>query len=679
MQSTGIWTFDEESIKRLVTHTAKVGFSHLEIGGGQSYQIALGQGFNPYRILRIARDAVDNAGVPVPLQVLLRGANQLGFKHYPPAIQKRNIDLLVEAGSRTDKDDALIIRNFDALNDAENLRYSIDYMVRKDLQAAADNQLAIANGRQPEAKRLHVQAALSYVRKRSDDADAFYGVNYFVAYARQLIEIAANAGGELDSLCIKDMSGQLAPDVARELVPALKQLGLPVYLHCHSTDEPKATAAQLVAVEAGIDGIEVAVNPLAGGTSHNDVETVSYIRGVKPLDLDAIRELKKTSDELFEPRLAERFDLGISLGALKRMVKIGVPGGAIPFILKDLNDNVCKVLGVTVEEALGLFESELTRIQEQLGFVPLVTPTADIIAKQTINNLANEARPAAYRVVDPRFCSLVLGYYGRVNNYATGSPVTPAEELIDDVKQYCADIDIDEDGLRFKAGLVYPHPEVLDVHPTTRVVEEDNELIEDYIAELFRRYPESCRRYGSEEECFVLHVMRPAGKTDRLLTRNILGPTEDRLRFVLDATLHLLPGRGVPESRDDTDREATDNMLLDAMGDYEGVVDIIKDLVLSGTKESVRQRLHDNMQKIIDPISEHNEDVRTHRYYVERRFVSLFASAVFWDLQRICRRTGSDSRTNIDERTAFKLEQIISFTLRKRHIEGKGKARRFAS
>ncbi len=679
MQSTGIWTFDDDAIKQLVSHTAAVGFSHLEIGGGQSYQIALGQGYNPYRLLRLARDAVDDAGTPVPLQILMRGANQLGFKHYPPAVQKRNIDLLVEAGSRADKATALIIRNFDALNDFENLRYSLDYMVRKDLQAAAENEMAIAAGKPPTAKRLHVQAALSYVRKRSDDENAFYGVRYFVEYAKKLIEIAENAGGQLDSLCIKDMSGQLAPDVARALVPALKQLGLPVYLHCHSTDEPKSTASQIVAVEAGIDGIEVAVSPLAGGTSHNDVDTVSYLDHVVPLNRDAIQALKQTSYRLFIPRIAERFDLGISLGALKRMVKIRVPGGAIPFILKDLGDNVCKVLGVSVEEALSLFEAELTRIQQQLGFVPLVTPTADIIAKQTINNLGNTARPAAYRVVDPRFCSLVLGHYGRVNNYATGEPLQPAGELIDDVIEYCSNIDIDEDGLRVKAGVVYPQPEILDVHPTTRVVEEDSELIEDYIAELFRRYPESCRRYGSEEECFVLHVMRPAGKTDRLLTRNILGPTEDRLRFVLDATLHLLPGRGVPESRDDTDREATDNLLLDAMGDYEGVVDIIKDLVLSGTKESIRQRLHDTMQQIIDPLSQVNDDIKTHRYYVERRFVSLFASAVFWDLQRICRRTGSDSRTNIDERTAFKLEQIISFTLRKRHIEGKGKARRFAS
>jgi hypothetical protein len=85
------------------------------------------------------------------------------------------------------------------------------------------------------------------------------------------------------------------------------------------------------------------------------------------------------------------------------------------------------------------------------------------------------------------------------------------------------------------------------------------------------------------------------------------------------------------------------------------------------------------MQAIVDPICATNSDARENRYYVERRFVALLASAVFWDLQRICRRTGTDSRGSIDERTAFKLERIIAFTLRKRLIEGRGQARRFLS
>lgn len=679
MQSTGIWTFDSDHLDRLVQHAIEVGFNSLEIGGGQSYQIALQHGFNPYQVLRRARQTVANANATLPIQVLLRGANQLGFKHYPGELQQQNIDLLIAAASATDKANAVIIRNFDALNDAENLRFSLAYMVRCDRAAQQANDAARAAGEVPVAKRVHVQAALSYVRARSDERDACYGIQYYVAYARQLMTIATEAGGQLDSLCIKDMSGQLAPDVARDLVPALKELGLPVYLHCHSTAEAQATATQWVAVQMGIDGIEVAVAPLAGGTSHNDVETVCYAHGVQTLNLAAIARLKASLTEIFGARVAEREDDRIAMGALKRMVAIGVPGGAIPFIVDDLNNYVCNMLGVSLAEALAMFEQEVTAIQQGLGNVPLVTPTADIVAKQAINNLGNGVRADAYRVIDPRFCSLVLGHYGHVNNYATGQRIRPVTEMVEEISDFCRAIEADIDGKRVHAGNVYPEPGELGGHPSAHTEAEDYDLIRDYIDELFRRYPQSCAKFGSREECFALHVMRPAGKTDRLLTRNILGPTEARLRFILDNTLNLLPARDIPESRSPTADEQTDELLLDALGNYDGIVTAIKDLVLVGTTESIRSRLNETMQAIVDPICATNSDARENRYYVERRFVALLASAVFWDLQRICRRTGTDSRGSIDERTAFKLERIIAFTLRKRLIEGRGQARRFLS
>jgi pyruvate/oxaloacetate carboxyltransferase len=89
MQSTGIWTFDANAITRLVEQAVDVGFSSLEIGGGQSYQIAMQQGYNPYKIIRTARTVIDKTGKKLPLQILLRGANQLGFKHYPKSLQQK--------------------------------------------------------------------------------------------------------------------------------------------------------------------------------------------------------------------------------------------------------------------------------------------------------------------------------------------------------------------------------------------------------------------------------------------------------------------------------------------------------------------------------------------------------------------------------------------------------------
>jgi oxaloacetate decarboxylase alpha subunit len=697
MQSTGIWTFEANAIALLVEQAVNVGFSSLEIGGGQSYQIAMQQGYNPYKIIRTARTVIDKTGKTLPLQILLRGANQLGFKHYPSSLQQKNIDLLVDAGSTFDKADALIIRNFDALNDYENLRASIDYMVRKDLAAAQVNEALIAKGQPPTAKRLHVQAALSYVRPKSDDALACYGTNYYVAYAKKLMAIAQAAGGQLDSIAIKDMSGQLAPDIAKHLIPALKKLGLPVFLHCHSTDEAKSTATQMLAMEAGIDGIEVAIAPLAGGTSHNDINYLIHGGTIQDIDTQALETLHTTMNEIFGSRVSERQDLKISLEALKRMVRIGIPGGAIPFILEDMSTQVCRMLNVSMETALDMFEQEIISIQEQLGHVPLVTPTADIVAKQAINNLGNSSRKAAYKVIEPRFCSLVLGLYGNVNNYAKDHAkdrakdnakdkskddrIVPSDILITEINEYCGNIEPDIDGKRRKTGMIYPNPGRIaqDKHPTESVIEEDYDLYEDYINELHRLYPHSSNNYGSHDECFVLHVMRPAGKTDRLLTTNILGPTEDRLRFILKATLSLLPGNDIPESRDAKADEQTDSKLLNALGDYDGIVSTIQDLVLSGTKDTIRSRLYDKMEKIVDPICEESEEAQKNRYFVERRFLSLFASAVFWDLQRVCRRTGRSSRDEIEERTAFKLERIIAFTLRKRAVEGRGKAESFLS
>ncbi|WP_371193457.1 hypothetical protein [Glaciecola sp. SC05] len=681
MQSTGVWTFESNAITRLVEQAVAVGFGSLEIGGGQSYQIAMQQGYNPYNVLRTARAVIDKTGKTLPLQILLRGANQLGFKHYPKSLQQKNIDLLVDAGSTFNKADALVIRNFDALNDYENLRASIDYMVRKDLAAAKTNETLLKKGQQPTAKRLHVQAALSYVRPKDFEALTCYSTDYYIAYAKKLMAIAEDAGGQLDSITIKDMSGQLAPDAAKQLIPALKALGLPVYLHCHSTDEAKSTATQMFAIEAGIDGIEVAVAPLAGGTSHNDINYLIHGNTIQDIDTDALATLHATMNEIFGKRVSERRDLKISLEGLKRMVSIGIPGGAIPFILEDISTQVCRMLNVSTESALDMFEQEIISLQEQLGHVPLVTPTADIVAKQAINNLGNSARASSYKVIDPRFCSLVLGLYGNVTNYATGNKIVPSESLIAEIDEYCNSIEVDANGKRVNGTMVYPNPGRIseDKHPSELATEEDYDLFEDYVNEIHRLYPHSSNNFGSHDECFVLHVMRPAGKTDRLLTRNILGPTEDRLRFILKVTLSLLPGNDIPESRDYNADEKTDSKLLNALGDYDGIVSTIQDLVLSGTKDTIRSRLYDKMAKIVEPICEESEDAQKNRYFVERRFLSLFASAVFWDLQRVCRRTGNSSRDDVEERTAFKLERIIAFTLRKRAVEGRGKAESFLS
>lgn len=669
MQSTGVWCFDQATLSNFAERAAKVGFSHLEIGGGQSFQIALLSHSNPYRIMREIKKELDQQERAVAPQILLRGANQFGFKHFSKATQQKNLDLLIEAAGDSDKSRALVIRIFDALNDIENLRFCIEYLV-------AHNKKAQAEG----GKQVSVQIALSYVapkRSASGETSTLYSIDYYVAYAKALRSIALEAGGDLDSFCIKDMSGQLVASAAIKLTKALKEVGLPVILHCHSTDEAKSLSAVIASAQAGIDAIEVAVHPLAGGASHHNVRSIAQFDHFTPLNQDELADLEVDLNAIFAERAVERKDFAVPLGGLKRLAALGIPGGAIPFILHDLQEQVCTMLRIDMDAALDAFANELDRVQGLLGQVPLVTPTADIVAKQVIKNLGNEARAENYKLMDPRFCSLVLGRYGEVIDYVTQTKVAIDPQLVEEVLDYCRGIEPDADGTRIKAGKPFPEPELTETHPSQFDDNQELQNAEYYVAELSQRYPDSVQRFGSLDECVMTQVMRPAGNNERLLTRNILEPTEHRLRLLLDETLHLLPWQRIPEARDQQDNEVTDLALLDLLGDYEGIVSNIKSFITHTRKDNLHDSLESLKDKIVSSYCDSNEEAAANRLYIEKRFVALFAAAVFWDLQRICRRTGSDSREGLDEMTASSLGRIISVTLRQRKEEGRGQAKSY--
>ncbi len=670
MQSTGVWCFESQTLQTMAQLAAKAGFKHIEIGGGQSYQIAMQRGFNPYRLISEVKSGLDNAEQAVQPQILLRGANQFGFHHYSTNTQASNLDLLIEAGGDADASRALVIRIFDALNDVENLRFCIEHLVSRNLAAAERG-----------GKRVNIQVALSYVAPAVDasipENERPYSVDYYLAYAKALRKIAQDKGGDLDSICIKDMSSQLSVAEASKLIKALKTIGLPVTLHCHSTDEGKSTASLLVAAESGANRIEVAVEPLAGGASHNRALNFEGFEAFNPLDSEALTELRQLCHDTFAHEIHKRKDFLVPLGSLKRLCGLGIPGGAIPFIVHDLEDQVVKMLGADLDEAINQFADELARVQALLGNVPLVTPTADIIAKQVIKNLGNRARSPQYKLMDPRFCALVLGHYGDVVNHATGKKVHCQQSLIDEVSEYCAGIEVDPLNGRVKAGKVFPEPELVQQHPSQDISDDEYLLSQEYVRELTSRYPESVARFGSDGECAMMQVMRPAGNSERLLTRNILSPTEERLRRLLKETLGLLPMQMIPESRDRSDNEETDIALLSLLGGYEGIIENIKDLVMHTDNRVLHDRLEGLKDNIVGQYCSSNAEAEANRLYVERRFVALFAAAVFWDLQRICRRTGSDSRSDINEVTANSLGNIISVTLRERKEAGIGRSENY--
>ena len=671
MQSTGVWCFEQSILDSFARQASQVGFSHLEIGGGQSFQIAMLNHANPYQLLRGVKKELDKQETPVPPQILLRGANQFGFQHFSKQVQKKNLNLLIDAAGDADKSRALVIRTFDALNDIENLRFCIEHLVQS-------NQQALASG----AKQVSVQIALSYVAPKENSegkASSLYSVDYYVSFAKALRDIALQAGGDLDSLCVKDMSGQLNAKIAIPLIKALKETGLPVVLHCHSTDGAKSLAAVLASAQSGVDAVEVALHPLSGGASHHNVRNIMEFDFFESLNESVLNALESDLIDEFAERAVHRKDYALPFGGLKRLAALGVPGGAIPFVLHDLEEQVCTMLRMDLDTAIDEFSGELQRVQELLGHVPLVTPTADIIAKQVIKNLGNKARAKAYKLMDPRFCSLVLGQYGEVVDHSTQRKVEVAQELIEEVKSYCSAIEPDLNGFRIKAGKHFPEPIVISEHPSLNVQDAQLQASEDYVRDLANRYPESVARFGSVEECVMMQVMRPAGNQERLLTRNILEPTEQRLRTLLDETLHLLPAQRIPEARDREDNEITDLALLDLLGDYEGIVANIKELVMHGGTSVFHDRLEALKNEVVSQYCDGNVEAADNRLYIEKRFVALFAAAVFWDLQRICRRTGADSRAGLDELTANSLGQMISVTLRKRKEAGMGQARSYLS
>ena len=169
-------------------------------------------------------------------------------------------------------------------------------------------------------------------------------------------------------------------------------------------------------------------------------------------------------------------------------------------------------------------------------------------------------------------------------NHATDERVDVAVELVEEVKRYCAAIEQDADGFRSKAGRIFPSP-VCWLNILLRLPSIMMLLGSKNMSATYSRYPQSCENFGTVQECVMMHIMRPAGKSDRLLTKNILQPTEERLRFILNQTLHLLPGKDIPESRQAAADELTDEfLLLAALGDYDGIV-ILKIWYLTVTKK----------------------------------------------------------------------------------------------
>ncbi len=341
-----------------------IGYHSLEAWGGATFDSCMRfLNEDPWERLRKIRAAVKNT----KLQMLFRGQNILGYRHYADDV----VEYFVQKSIANGID---ILRIFDALNDPRNLKTAI-------------------NATKKEGG--HVQAAVSYT------TGPVYTTEYYTKYARQLEEMGA------DSICIKDMAGLLKPYDAYELVKAMKEtVKVPIQLHTHYT-AGVASMTLLKAIEAGVDIVDTAISPMSMGTSQPPTEPlVASLAGTKydtGLDLAKLDEISKyfmpLREKYMESGLLDPKVLKVDVNALLYQV----PGGMLSNLVSQLkqagkSDKFIEVL------------EEVPRVRADAGYPPLVTPSSQIVGTQAVFNVIMGER---YKTVTKEFKGLVRGEYGK--------------------------------------------------------------------------------------------------------------------------------------------------------------------------------------------------------------------------------------------------------------------------
>jgi len=350
----------------------EIGFRSIECWGGATFDSCLRfLGEDPWERLRILKKNMPNT----PLQMLFRGQNMLGYRHYADDV----VEYFVQKSIANGID---VIRIFDALNDIRNLQTAIN-AAKKEGGA-------------------HVQVAMSFTT-----GDIFTD-EYFVNYAKQI----ADAGA--DSICIKDMAALLTPYRAESLVKALKAaVDLPIQLHTHYTSG-LASMCLMKAVEAGCDVIDTAMSPLALGTSHAPTESmVAALQGTEydtGIDLAKICALRPFFMNLREKYIKEGLLDPKMLATDAKTLIYQVPGGMLSNLLSQLKQ-------AGKEDQLTAVLEEVPRVRQDAGYPPLVTPTSQIVGTQAVFNIIGGER---YKMVTKEFRAMVRGEYGK-----TPLPIDP--------------------------------------------------------------------------------------------------------------------------------------------------------------------------------------------------------------------------------------------------------------
>lgn len=341
----------------------RVGYHSIECWGGATFDACLRfLDEDPWERLRAIRKNCPNS----KLQMLFRGQNILGYRHYSDDVVEYFVQRSVANGID-------IIRIFDALNDIKNLTVAIN---------AAKKEKA------------HVQVAISYT------TGPVFTDEYYVDYAKRIEAAGA------DSICIKDMAALLTPYKTYDLVKAIKEaVHIPLQLHTHSTSG-LASMCELKAVEAGIDALDTAISPLALGTSHAPTESmVAALQGTPydtGLDLVLLNEIREYFMKLREKYIKSGLIDPKMLATNTKALIYQVPGGMLSNLLSQLKQ-------AGKEDKMEEVLKEVPRVRQDAGYPPLVTPTSQIVGTQAVLNVLTGER---YRMCTNEFKDLVAGKYG---------------------------------------------------------------------------------------------------------------------------------------------------------------------------------------------------------------------------------------------------------------------------
>ena len=354
-----------------------VGFWSVESWGGAIFDSCIRYlGEDPWHRIRKIKSMMPNT----PQQMLLRGQNLLGYKHYSDDVVNKFVECSKENGVD-------VFRVFDALNDPRNMHQALQAVIGVD---------------------GHAQGTISYT------TSPVHTIDLWVDLAKNIQDMGAH------SLAIKDMAGLLKPYVAFELVSRLKdELEIPIHMHCHATTG-MSVATGVKAIEAGLDNIDTSISSMSMTYGHTPTETlIGILDGTNRdtgLDLD---KLTPIAEHFQKVRKKYKNFEGSLRGVDARILASQVPGGMLTNLENQLK----------AQDSIDRFDeviSEIPKVREDLGFIPLVTPTSQIVGTQSVINILSGSR---YSTVTNEVKSLLKGEYG-----ATPAPVNKdlQQESIDD-------------------------------------------------------------------------------------------------------------------------------------------------------------------------------------------------------------------------------------------------------